>query len=116
MAVVWTFRSPGSELRDGRFHHVAVTVQRDSRTGGRLYVDGKVVMTFDPTPLSATLANQEPVLIGTHPDTSLHCPYKGLIEDVRLYSRALSGAEIEAASRSEETKKSEVSSGSGKEE
>jgi hypothetical protein len=105
MAVVSSFHSPGPELRDGEFHHVAVTVRRDSKSGGSLYVDGVVVMTFDPTKLSGSLANKEPLLIGTHPDTTLHCPYQGMIEDIRLYSRALSAAEIEAASRRNELKR-----------
>src|ERR1700744_4390892 len=30
----------GPDLRDGSFHHVAVTVQRDLTNGGALYVDG----------------------------------------------------------------------------
>src|ERR1035438_3721034 len=38
-----------SDLRDGQFHHVAVTVQRNSTTGLKFYVDGQLVATFDPT-------------------------------------------------------------------
>jgi hypothetical protein len=91
--------APGPDLRDGRFHHVALTLDRHSRTGGKLYVDGRVVMTFDATKSNGNLANSEPLLIGTHPDTTLHAGFKGLIEDVRLYSRALSQAEIETAAK-----------------
>jgi len=39
----------GPDLRDGQFHHIAAAVQRNSATGGRLYVDGQLVGTFDPT-------------------------------------------------------------------
>jgi hypothetical protein len=90
------FVAPEPDLRDGRFHHVVVTVERRSRTGGRLYVDGRVVLRFDPTGQLSSLVNREPLLIGGHPDPALHCPYKGIIEDARLYSRALSAAEVEA--------------------
>jgi len=91
------FVSPGPDLRDGQFHHVALTLDRHSKKGGKLYVDGRLVMTFDATKSNGNLANSEPLLIGTHPDTTLHAGFKGLIEDVRLYSRALSQAEIETA-------------------
>ncbi len=91
------FVSPGPSLFDGRFHHVALTLQRHSTTGGKLYVDGKVVLTFDPTKLRGSFVNSEPLLIGTHPDSTLDCGFRGLIEDVRLYSRALSQAEVETA-------------------
>src|SRR5262245_5632344 len=101
LGAVSRFISPGPDLRDGQFHHVALTLERESKTGGTLYVDGKVVLTFDPTKQSGSLANNEPVLIGNHPDRTLHCAFKGMIEDVRLYSRALSGAEIEALARSQ---------------
>jgi len=38
--------SAGPDLRDGGWHHVAVTVDRASSTGGRLYVDGIQVGGF----------------------------------------------------------------------
>lgn len=85
------------DLRDGQFHHVVLTMERDSVTGGKLYVDGKVVLTFDPTKLRGSLVNSEPLMLGTHPDPTLHCAFKGQIGAVRLYRRALSSAEIEAA-------------------
>jgi hypothetical protein len=91
------FVAPGPDLRDGQFHHVALTLDRHSTKGGKLFVDGRPVMTFDATKSNGNLANSEPLLIGTHPDTTLHAGFKGLIEDVRLYSRALSQAEIETA-------------------
>jgi len=93
------FVAPGPDLRDGQFHHVALTLDRHSKKGGRLYVDGRPVMTFDATMSNGNLANAEPLLIGTHPDTTIHAGFKGLIEDVRLYSRALSQSEIEAAAK-----------------
>jgi len=91
-----SFGSPGPDLRDGKFHDVALTVERKSPTGGKLFVDGQLVYTFDPTKQSGTLATTAPLLIGGHPDAALNCGFKGLIGDVRLYSRALTATEVEA--------------------
>jgi len=102
LAPVNRFVSAAPDLRDGRFHHVALTLNRQTTVGGKLYVDGKVVLTFDPTKLRGSLANSEPLLIGTHPDPTLSCAFKGLIEDERLYSRALSPAEVGAVADQQE--------------
>lgn len=91
------FISTGPNLFDGAFHHVALTLDRRSESGGKLYVDGRVVLVFDPTKLRGSLANTEPLLIGTHPDSTLHCGFHGRIGDARIYARCLSGAEIAAA-------------------
>jgi len=91
------FISPQPDLRDDHFHQVALTLERDSVTGGKLYVDGKVVLMFDPTKVRGSLLNSEPLMIGTHPDSTLHCAFKGKIGGVRLYRRALSPAEVNAA-------------------
>jgi Concanavalin A-like lectin/glucanases superfamily len=99
LALATSFVSPGPDLRDGRFHHVALTLERQSAAGGKLYVDGQAVLTFDPRKLGGSLANAQPLLIGTHPDALLRCEFKGYIRDVRLYSRALSPEEIEAAAK-----------------
>ena len=71
-------------------------------------MDGSVVLTFDPTKLRGTMVNSEPLLIGTHPDTTLQCAFKGKIEDVRFYSRCLSQKEIELAASQPARKNSKV--------
>jgi len=95
------FISAGPDLRDGLFHEVALTVARKSPEGGKLFVDGRLVLTFDPTKQPESLANTAPLLIGGHPDATLNCGFKGQIGDVRLYSRALSAAEVEALCQAE---------------
>ena len=57
----------GPDLRDSKFHHVAMSVARNSTTGLKLYVDGNLVGTFDPTGQAGSLSNSQPVLIGNHP-------------------------------------------------
>ena len=84
-----TFVSEGPDLRDGMFHHVALTVKRDANNGGVLYVDGQTVLTFDPTPFIRSLSNPFNLLIGSGPT-----PFSGLIDELCLYNRALGPDEV----------------------
>jgi hypothetical protein len=84
------------DLRDGLFHHVAVTVDRDNPAGGKMYVDGKEVLTFNPTTRGGDLSNSGPLRIGHIADPNFKAFFKGVIDELGLYSRALSAAEIEA--------------------
>jgi alpha-tubulin suppressor-like RCC1 family protein len=89
------FGPAGLDLRDGEFHHVAVSLVRNSPTGGRFYVDGQEVLTFDPTGQNASLTVSEPLRIGNHATPSLNCFFKGQIDEVSLYARALAASEVQ---------------------
>lgn len=93
------FVSPAPNLPDGRWHHVAVTVERNSAQGSKLYVDGQPVLTFDPTRHAGDLSNPEPLRIGNHANPTLKCFFKGTIDGVTLDHRALSAHEIAASYR-----------------
>ncbi len=93
------FVSPAPNLHDGRWHHVAVTVERNSAKGGKLYVDGQSVLTFDPTNQAGDLSNTEPLRIGNHANPSLKCFFEGTIGGVTLDHRALSAHEIAVSYR-----------------
>jgi len=87
----------GPDLRNGAWHHVAVTVQRGSSTGGHLYVDGTSVATFNPTSKSGSLGTTgTPLLIGMHPSPWLDCNFRGGIDEVTMFKRALTSTEIAA--------------------
>ena len=80
---------------DGRWHHVAVTVERNSSTGIRFYADGvQVGSSFDPTLHPGSLANTSPLRIGAQVfggellDAGL--------DELQIFARALSAAEIRA--------------------
>ncbi|HXU75292.1 MAG TPA: LamG-like jellyroll fold domain-containing protein, partial [Methylomirabilota bacterium] len=90
------FASSGPDLRDGLFHHIAITVDRQSSTGGKLYVDGAVVLTFNPTGHLGDLSNPDPIRIGNHPTSYLNCFFKGIIDEPAIYKRALYASEIQA--------------------
>jgi len=84
-------------VADEDFHHVAVTVERASPTGGRIWVDGELVHTFDPTPRQGWLANEVPLTIGRQGDDFGGLGHlQGILDDVRLYGRALSEADVHA--------------------
>jgi hypothetical protein len=81
------------DLRNGLWHHIAVTVDRDSATGGKAYVDGGQTGTFNPTARNGSLLNSQPFLIGRH-ETAAIANFIGTIDEVELFSRALTGADV----------------------
>ncbi len=85
-----------SNLRDGAWHHYAVTYQSGSQN---VYVDGNPVglpsfpgAASFPGPLPV---NSTHVVIGGHNFGPYHHPWIGDIDEVRIYDRALSPQEIQ---------------------
>lgn len=81
-------------LIDAGYHHVAVAMDRSLTNGGQLYVDGVSVLTFNPKVMPGALTNSEPFRIGHHPQTNFNGNFKGIIDEVSVYRRALTGTEI----------------------
>lgn len=81
------------DLADGAWHHIAITVDRDSAFGGLIYVDGTVVHTFNPTSQSASLDTSANLYIGRHKSTNSSA-FDGLIDEIQLHDRVLTPAEI----------------------
>ncbi|HEV2695324.1 MAG TPA: immunoglobulin domain-containing protein [Verrucomicrobiae bacterium] len=86
----------GPNLYDGKFHHVACSVQRGSATGGQLFVDGTNVSTFDTTTHLGSLSNSESLLIGSQNTAGYVTPFNGTIDELSLYQRALSASDVAA--------------------
>ncbi len=91
---VSSFISPGPDLRDAMFHHVAVSVNRTATNGGNIYVDSQLVLTFDPTPRKGSLVNEWLLYIGAPQNTISNSYFGGLIDEPAIYNRALSAEEI----------------------
>ncbi len=91
------FVATTGDVADGNWHHVTATVDRDSTTGGKLYVDGALVLTFNPTARAGSLSNSEEFRIGgRHAIGSAN--FKGYIDEVELFTRVLTQAEVLALS------------------
>ena len=85
----------------GRFHHVVSVVDKSSGEM-TIYVNGFEESTaeFDPTADAREYGNMPwRIGIGSPGAEKWSWPAKGVIDDVRLYNRALSASEIEALSK-----------------
>jgi hypothetical protein len=85
----WSSGSVGTVGLD-RFHHIAVTVEGAVL---RLYLDGR--LKLEKTNVGPRVLNDTPVLIGRSAGAVSPSWFNGTIDDVRIYSRALSPQEIE---------------------
>jgi hypothetical protein len=75
------------------WHHVAVTVDRDSATGLIFYLDGVQAGVFNPTGRQGSLTPaSSPLRVGNSAITTNN--FAGCIDEVEVFSRALSAAEI----------------------
>lgn len=90
--------SPGPAVNDGAWHHVAATINRGSTTGGRLYVDGQLVLTFDPTLNPGSIANNSTLRLGvrTNGGPQTFENFAGSIDEVEVFDRELNLAEVQA--------------------
>lgn len=82
----------GGEWRDPTWHHVAFVLDEPNETM-RLYYDGELKWEDDDIPDHATTGTNNPIEIGatTHSDSG----FRGSIDEVRVYDRSLSTAEVE---------------------
>ena len=85
-------------LTGGQWHHVFVTYDGSQKAAGlKLYIDGEpveVTVTHD-TLSGESNATNVPLLIGRR---SSSAPFKGAVDDIRIYARQLSAAEVKAVS------------------
>jgi hypothetical protein len=82
-------------LTDGNWHHVAVVLENDGSpdiSEVRLYVDGVLETTGGTVPRLLNTGSSVDVRIGVH--YSLLRYFNGLIDEVRIYNRPLTDAEI----------------------
>jgi len=85
-------------LNDGRWHYIAMVVKRDFQGGiPRLYIDGVEDRYGDiaskGTAKTMVINNDDPLFIGAKSPTPSGY-FKGLIDEVRIYKRALTSEEI----------------------
>ncbi len=91
------FTGGGPDLRDDVFHFVAVTIERQSPTGGSIRVDGAEVLNFDPTVRPGDLSNASSLRIGRYIFDSVASYFlSGDVDELDFYSRALTANELDA--------------------
>ena len=80
---------------DSGWHHIAI---RYDDTGGTFFVDGVLVADVPWTGQPSATSSTQDLFIGQtqYKDSSFHQNFLGLIDDVRIYNRALSDAEVAA--------------------
>jgi hypothetical protein len=79
---------------DGNWHFVAVTVQRTSTNGIQFYVDGQPTGTSNPTTREGNLSNNASMQVGG--STLAGTYWLGGLDEVEVFNRALTPAEIQA--------------------
>jgi hypothetical protein len=91
------FLTASPDMRDGQWHHVAVTVDRDTSPGTvKLHVDGIVRPLFSaPAVKLGDVSNSIDLLIGRqNPFPGLSTAFNGGIDEVEIFNRALSDVEV----------------------
>jgi len=76
--------------RDGSWHYYSMTVDRDSDTGMKVYIDGINVANHNPTAVGDIALSSISTKIGWQPNE----PFNGLIDDVRIYNYARTPSQI----------------------
>ena len=82
------------QIADGKWHFVAVTVDRKNTAGGRLYIDGSTVLTFDPTTRSNSITNTSALIIANRQIGSITARFQDQIDEVEIFNRVLSTGEV----------------------
>jgi hypothetical protein len=89
--------SGNDTLNDLNWHHIAVTFNASSTTGLQIYIDGKFNQSGNPVAATVEFidSNTQPLRIGRDNGSALtNQTFNGSIEDVRVYTRALTAEEI----------------------
>jgi hypothetical protein len=79
-------------LNDGKWHLVICTIDRDDSNGLKIYVDGSLANTFDPTGRPGDTTNTASLYIARRQDN--YCNFPGALDEINLYGRALGADEI----------------------
>lgn len=87
---------PEAFVADGQWHMVAVTIDRNHPQGLKFYVDGvQVGASLDPTSMTGNTASSAEFMMGrSHAVPAAATWYDGDLDEVELFRRALTPAEI----------------------
>jgi len=99
-AGVWGGFAKGNvAVADNQWHHIAVVLNSDETPSVdeiQFYVDGQLQVTVANNTQSVNTSDSEQVYLGVLDTGTLQNYFRGLLDDVRIYSRALTAQEIAA--------------------
>ena len=80
-----------TSIADGNWHSVIISVNRTSPTGGKMYVDGTLTYTFNPTSVQGDISNTTALTIGKRSDTTITGTsyFKNSFDDLVIVKLAL---------------------------
>ncbi len=82
-------------IANGVWHHVAVTVNRSDTGGVKFYLDGTGIGSGNPTSRSGDLGDTSGIWLGrANLAIGDSAGFSGVLEEVRLFNRALTSTEI----------------------
>lgn len=84
---------PSSNLADGKWHLVVITVDRDAPDGLKFYIDGRFVGAKNPQGRRGSLSNNRPAYIGRWAVSSTGF-FGGSIDELELFGHVLTPEEI----------------------
>ncbi len=82
----------GTQINDLEWHHLAAVVDRDRTDGLRLYIDGVLVETHDPTGLVGSVSWPSSIVIGANTEGLI--PLNGQLADLVIHDRALTDGDV----------------------
>jgi hypothetical protein len=89
-----------ADLRDGRWHHVALSARRDPQVRALLLaVDGGVTTLSTPLEVTGDLGHA-PLRLGFEPTAGPATAFVGLLDEITVYGTALTAGQLTALSRS----------------
>ena len=91
---ILTSHDTSLKIADDVWHLVAVTIDRTSNTGGKLYVDGNVVLTFDATAVPNSISNNEDLILFN--ESNYYDQTGNQIDELEIFNRELSESEIKS--------------------
>ncbi|MFH1751257.1 MAG: NosD domain-containing protein [Candidatus Micrarchaeota archaeon] len=91
----WSNYVSNATAGDGTWHFIAITVDRDSTSGGKIYMDGALRYVFNPTLRNGSLSNNNPFRIGSR-SFEVAGLYGGQVDELEIFNRVLNPEEISA--------------------
>ena len=81
------------QIADNKWHHVAVTVDRDRKQGLAFFIDGKIISKKNPTFRNGSLETVNPLRVGSR-SSSETTLFPGAIGEVKLFNYVLSKEDV----------------------